>query len=115
MSEINALLARIRAFSDERDWGQFHSPKNITMALSVEAAELLEHFQWMSQADSKRVGPEKKLAVADEAADVFLYLLRLCDEMDIDLVQAANQKINKNALKYPVDKSKGQSTKYDKL
>jgi len=115
MSDIEQLLARIRRFADERDWNQFHSPKNISMALSVEASELLEHFQWMSQTDSKNVSPQKKAEVADEAADVFLYLLRLCDEMSIDLVQAANEKIDKNALKYPVEKSKGRSTKYDKL
>ena len=115
MSEIEHLLSRIREFSDERDWGQFHSPKNISMALSVEASELLEHFQWMSQEQSRNVSADKKAEVADEAADVFLYLLRLCDEMGIDLIHAAEQKIDKNAIKYPVEKSKGQSTKYDKL
>ena len=115
MSDIDHLLTRIRKFSDERDWGQFHSPKNISMALSVEASELLEHFQWMSQEQSNNVSVAKKAEVADEAADVFLYLLRLCDEMDIDLVKAANQKIDKNAIKYPIEKSKGQPTKYDKL
>lgn len=115
MSDIDQLLTRIRNFADERDWGQFHSPKNISMALSVEASELLEHFQWMSQHDSKNVSAEKKAEVADEAADVFLYLLRLCDEMDIDLVETANSKIDKNAVKYPIEQSKGRSTKYDEL
>jgi len=115
MSDIDALLAKIRTFADERDWGQFHSPKNISMALSVEASELLEHFQWLSQTESKNLSPEKKSEVADEVADVFLYLLRLCDEMGIDLLATANQKIDKNAIKYPVDKSKGRATKYDKL
>ena len=85
------------------------------MALAVEASELLEHFQWMTEADSRALGPDQKAEVADEAADVFLYLLRLCDQMDIDLIKTANQKIDKNALKYPVEKSKGRSTKYNKL
>ncbi len=115
MSELDALLNRIREFARERDWGQFHSPKNISMALSVEASELLEHFQWMTQENSRNVGAEQKLEITDEVADVFLYLLRMCDEMDIDLVQAANQKIDKNALKYPVEKSRGSSAKYTKL
>ena len=115
MSQIETLLYRIKIFADERDWEQFHSPKNISMALAVEASELLEHFQWMSQEQSRNVSADKKAEVADEAADVFLYLLRLCDEMGIDLIHAAEQKIDKNAIKYPVEKSKGQSTKYDKL
>lgn len=115
MSELNVLLDRIRVFAEERDWGQFHSPKNISMALSVEASELLENFQWMTEDESRNVSTGKKAEVADEAADVFLYLLRLCDEMDIDLLKAANEKIDKNAVKYPVEKSKGRSTKYNKL
>lgn len=115
MSELATLLNRIRAFAKERDWEKFHSPKNISMALSVEASELLEHFQWMTEEDSKALAPEQKAEVADEAADVFLYLLRLCDELDIDLIQTAHQKIDKNALKYPIEKSKGKSTKYNRL
>ena len=115
MTEIDHLLTRIRRFAEERDWGQFHSPKNIAMALSVEASELLEHFQWMTETQSNNVSDQKKVEVAEEAADVFLYLLRLCDEMKIDLLEAANNKIDKNALKYPIEKSKGRSTKYDKL
>lgn len=115
MSEIKQLLQRIREFAEQRDWQQFHSPKNVSMALSVEAAELLEHFQWMTEAESKNVKSEQKVEIADEAADVFLYLLRLCDELDIDLVQSAHQKIDKNALKYPIEKSKGNATKYNRL
>jgi NTP pyrophosphatase (non-canonical NTP hydrolase) len=115
MSEINNLLDRLRVFATDRDWEQFHSPKNISMALAVEASELLEHFQWMTEADSRALDPEQKAEVADEVADVFLYILRLCDQMDIDLIKTANQKIDKNALKYPVEKSKGRSTKYNKL
>ena len=115
MNDIKAILERIRVFGAERDWQQFHSPKNISMALSVEASELLEHFQWMTQDQSRNIDAEKKQEVADEVADVFLYLLRMCDQLDINLIDAANQKIDKNALKYPVEKSKGVATKYDRL
>jgi dCTP diphosphatase len=115
MSELNALLNRIRTFAKDRDWEQFHSPKNISMALSVEASELLEHFQWMTEDESRNVNVDQKAEIADEVADVFLYLLRMCDEMEIDLIQAADKKIDKNAVKYPVEKSKGRSTKYNKL
>lgn len=115
MNEITGLLERIRVFANERDWSQFHSPKNISMALSVEAAELLEHFQWMTQEQSRNVTSDKKLQITDEIADVFLYLLRICDEMDIDLIAAANRKIDKNAENYPVEKAKGNATKYTEL
>jgi dCTP diphosphatase len=112
MNQISALLERIKIFSDERDWQQFHSPKNISMALSVEASELLEHFQWMTQDDSRNVSPDKKALIADETADVFLYLLRMCEQLDIDLIKVANQKIDKNALKYPVESAKKSAKKY---
>jgi NTP pyrophosphatase (non-canonical NTP hydrolase) len=115
MNQISALLERIKSFADERDWQQFHSPKNISMALSVEASELLEHFQWMTEEESRNVSAEKKSQIADETADVFLYLLRICEQMDIDLLTVANKKIDKNALKYPVDKAKGNSKKYTEL
>ncbi len=115
MNQISALLERIKIFADERDWQQFHSPKNISMALSVEASELLEHFQWMTQDESRNVSPDKKALIADETADVFLYLLRMCEQMDIDLIKVANQKIDKNALKYPVEKAKGSAKKYTEL
>ena len=106
MNQIETLLGRIQKFADERDWEQFHSPKNISMALAVEASELLEHFQWMSQEDSRNIQGDKKQEVADEVADVFLYLLRMCEQLDIDLIEAAHQKIDKNAIKYPVKFSK---------
>lgn len=115
MSQIEFILGRIKQFADERDWEQFHSPKNISMALAVEASELLEHFQWMTQEESRNIQGEKKQEVADEVADVFLYLLRMCEQIGIDLIEAANQKIDKNAIKYPVEKSKGRSTKYNEL
>lgn len=115
MSEIDPLLAKIRTFAEERNWGKFHSPKNVSMALAVEASELLEHFQWMTEEESRNVAPDKKSDIADEAADVFLYLLRICDEMGIDLINAAHQKIEKNAIKYPVEKAKGNAKKYTDL
>jgi dCTP diphosphatase len=114
-SEIQLLISALRAFAQERDWEKFHSPKNLAMALSVEAAELVEHFQWMTEDESRTVGQEKIEEVAAEAADVFLYLLQLCEKLGIDLVEAAEMKLEANAQKYPVHKAKGSNTKYDKL
>jgi len=112
---LEALRERIVRFADERDWDQFHNPKNVVMALAVEAAELLEHFQWRTPEESASLNPEEKEAVALEAADVLLYLLRLCDKLGIDLAAAAQRKIAINEQKYPAHKSRGRSTKYDKL
>jgi len=107
-----ALRDRLRQFVSERDWDQFHSPKNLAMALSVEAAELVEHFQWLTEAESRRLAPEKLAEVRDEMADVLVYLVRLADKLDVDLLAAAAQKIDKNALKYPADKVRGSMKKY---
>jgi NTP pyrophosphatase (non-canonical NTP hydrolase) len=107
-----ALRDRLRKFVAERDWDQFHSPKNLAMALSVEAAELMEHFQWLTEAESHRLPPEKREQVRDEMADVLVYLVRLADKLDIDLLDAAAKKIEKNALKYPADKVRGSMKKY---
>jgi NTP pyrophosphatase (non-canonical NTP hydrolase) len=107
-----ALRDRLRKFVAERDWDQFHSPKNLAMALSVETAELLEHFQWLTEADSRRLAPEKLAEVRDEMADVLVYLVRLADQLEVDLLAAAAQKIEKNALKYPADKVRGSMKKY---
>lgn len=107
-----ALRDTLRKFVAERDWDQFHSPKNLAMALSVEVAELLEHFQWLSEADSRRLPPEKLAQVRDEMADVLVYLVRLADKLDVDLLDAAQKKIEKNALKYPADKVRGSMKKY---
>lgn len=117
MSEdrLARLHRAIVQFADERDWDQFHNPKNVVMALAVEAAELLEHFQWKTPEEAANLDADAREAVALEAADVLLYLLRLCDKLGIDLAAAAERKIALNALKYPVDKSRGRSTKYDKL
>lgn len=106
------LRDKLRKFVAERDWDQFHSPKNLAMALSVEAAELVEHFQWLTEAESRRLAPEKLAEVRDEMADVLVYLVRLADKLDVDLLGAAAQKIEKNALKYPADRVRGSMKKY---
>jgi len=115
VTELEILREQLRAFAAERDWEQFHSPKNLAMALSVEAAELLEHFQWLSEEQSKRLPPASLAAVSEETADVLLYLIRLCDKLDIDLVAAAQRKIASNAVKYPPDKARGTARKYTEL
>jgi dCTP diphosphatase len=112
---IQDLRNKLRQFAAERDWDQFHSPKNLAMALSVEAAELLEHFQWLSDADSAALAPEKQAKVREELADVLLYLIRLADKLDIDLATAAIDKLNINAKKYPVLKARGSNKKYTEL
>lgn len=104
---IPELAAALQRFADERDWEQFHSPKNLVMALGVEAAELAEHFQWLSQEQSRQLSPEKKAAVGAEMADVLIYLVRLADRLDIDLLAAAENKIIANARKYPAHMSRG--------
>ena len=109
---MNALRDTLRKFVAERDWDQFHSPKNLAMALSVEAAELMEHFQWLTEDESRRLPPDKFNAVRDEMADVLVYLVRLADKLDVDLLEAAAQKIEKNALKYPAAKVRGSMKKY---
>jgi NTP pyrophosphatase (non-canonical NTP hydrolase) len=112
---IKVLRDKLRQFAAERDWDQFHSPKNLAMALSVEAAELLEHFQWLSDAESAALAPEKRTKVREELADVLLYLIRLADKLDIDLAWAAADKLSINAQKYPVQKARGSSKKYTEL
>ena len=112
---LTDLRDRLRAFAAERDWDQFHNPKNLAMALSGEAAELMEHFQWLTFEQAANLPAETKDEVALEAADVLLYLLRLCDKCGIDLSAAANAKLAINASKYPADKARGLMTKYDKL
>jgi dCTP diphosphatase len=103
----------IKDFNNERDWNQFHSPKNLVMALTVEVSELLEHFQWLTQEQSKDLSPAKKEKIGEEIGDILIYLVNLADKLDIDPIQAAQNKIEKNRKKYPVDKSKGKSLKYD--
>lgn len=113
--DLQALINSLREFSSQRDWDQFHSPKNLASALTVEAAELLEHFQWLTEAQSRELPADKRVAVGEEMADVLLYLLRLSDQLNIDLVEAAKRKLTLNAAKYPVDRSRGSSKKYTEL
>ena len=112
---LETLRARIAAFVAERDWEQFHNPKNLAMALAAEAGELLEHFQWLTPAQAADLPAGTREEVALECADVLLYLIRLCDKLGIDLAAAADRKLALNAKKYPVEKSRGKMTKYDKL
>lgn len=109
------LSRRLAEFAAERDWEQFHSPKNLAMALAAETGELLEHFQWLSEARSNELPPAELEAVALELADVQLYLVRLADRLGIDLVAAAHRKIGLNAAKYPADQARGHARKYDQL
>jgi NTP pyrophosphatase (non-canonical NTP hydrolase) len=109
------LSRRLAEFSAERDWDQFHSPKNLAMALAAEAGELLEHFQWLSEHDSAELPDEARAAVALELADIQLYLVRLADKLGIDLVAVAHRKIALNAEKYPADKARGNARKYTEL
>ena len=115
MNEIENLRNQLRSFAAERDWDQFHSPKNLASALAVEAAELLENFQWLTETESQQLPPEALAAVRAEVADVLLYLIRISDKLGIDLIAAANAKIILNAEKYPVDKARGSSRKYTEL
>jgi dCTP diphosphatase len=115
MSDLTDLRHTLRQFAAERDWDQFHSPKNLAAALSVEAAELLEHFQWLTEEQSRNLAPEAKAKVADELADVLIYLVRTADKLDVDLIAAARDKIARNAQKYPVEKARGSMKKYTDL
>jgi dCTP diphosphatase len=109
------LRDSLRQFAAERDWDQFHSPKNLAMALAVEAAELLERFQWVTEEDSRRLPPAELARVREEMADVLNYLVRLADKLDVDLLDAARDKVALNAQKYPVDKARGNAKKYSEL
>ncbi|MGH8637301.1 MAG: nucleotide pyrophosphohydrolase [Burkholderiales bacterium] len=112
IADLSALRDELRRFSTERDWDQFHTPKNLAIALSVEASELLEHFQWLTAEQSQTLDPETLGRVREEMADVLLYLVRLADRLDVDLLAAARDKIELNAKKYPADKARGSSRKY---
>ena len=112
---MQALARALQQFADARDWGPFHSPKNLASALIVEAGELLEHFQWLTEDQSHQLAPDTRQAVAHEMADVLLYLVQLSTVLDIDLIDAARAKMALNAQKYPVDQARGHSRKYDTL
>ena len=112
-SPLPALATRLREFAAERDWDQFHSPKNLAMALVGEAGELAAEFQWMTEAQSKAPDPAQLARIRAESADVLNYLVRLADKLGIDLIEAAHEKIELNARRYPVDKVRGSSKKYN--
>lgn len=109
---LDALRARLRGFVQERDWEQFHSPKNLAMAMIVEAGELVEHFQWLTEQQSRDIAGAKREQVAQEIADTFIYLLRIADVLGIDLIAAAHAKMDLNAQKYPADRVRGSNAKY---
>jgi dCTP diphosphatase len=113
MKNLEAIRIRLREFSDERDWDQFHSPKNLSMALSVEVSELVECFQWLTEEQSHSLTAEQQAAVIDEIADVQMYLILLADKLGVDIPTAIEQKVKKNEEKYPIEKVKGNSKKYD--
>ena len=112
---LDTLRERIRAFAEARDWTRHHTPKNLAMALTVEAAELQEPFQWLTPEQSQNLNPAQREAVRQEIADVLIYLTRLADLLDIDLLDAAAHKLAINARKYPVDKARGNALKYSEL
>jgi NTP pyrophosphatase (non-canonical NTP hydrolase) len=109
---LGTLQQRLTAFASARDWGQFHSPKNLAMALSVEAAELLEEFQWLTEEQSKTLDDARRERVRLELADVFIYLLRIADVLGVDLMKAADDKIALNERKYPAERVRGDARKY---
>jgi NTP pyrophosphatase (non-canonical NTP hydrolase) len=111
-SELQRLRTLVRTFVDERDWDQFHTPKNLSAALSVEAAELLEHFQWLHTGDAAELGPDKLVEVRHEMADVLVYLVRLADKLEVDLSSAVEEKMVLNRAKYPAEQVRGDARKY---
>ena len=115
MGEINALTEKIKKFRDERDWKQFHNHKDMALSLVLEASELLEHFQWKSSEEVQQHGELNKEEIAEELADVAMYLLEISDNLGVDLSDAIKKKLKKNAIKYPVEKARGKHTKYNKL
>ena len=112
IESLESLRNSLRQFTRERDWDQYHTPKNLSMALIAEAAELIEHFQWADGATSHQLEPGTRTAVEEELADILIYLVRIADRLDIDLLQSAERKIAINAEKYPADKVRGSAKKY---
>jgi len=112
MNDLESIKQRLAEFAEARDWDQFHSPKNLSMALSAEVAEIVEYFQWLTEEQSKNLSHDKLAEVETELADTLIYLIRLADKLDIDLLKAATSKIEVNEQKYPVEKAKGNAKKY---
>ncbi|MFZ0257450.1 MAG: nucleotide pyrophosphohydrolase [Gammaproteobacteria bacterium] len=110
---LNGLRVRLAEFAAVRDWDQFHSPKNLAMALVAECGELVEHFQWLNESQSKHLSPKKRRAVAEELADILIYLIRIADKLDVDLVAATHEKITRNESRYPNEKVRGDARRAD--
>jgi dCTP diphosphatase len=108
---LKDLIRQVKNFRQERDWDQYHSPKNLVMALMVEASELAEHFQWLTEEQSSSLAPDKLAEVREEIGDVLIYLANICDKLDIDPIKAAQDKLKKNSEKYPVAKVRSKSSK----
>ena len=111
-TDFDRIKKKVRQFVVERDWDQFHSPKNLSMALIVEAAEMVEHFQWLTGEQSSNLPPEKLAEVEQELADIQVYLISLAEKLQLDLITAVEKKLILNAQKYPVEKVRGSSKKY---
>ena len=112
---LESLRAQVRRFAEQRDWQQFHSPKNLAMALIAEAGELVEHFRWLTEAESEALPDEVRAEVEMEVADVLIFLVRLCDRLDIDPLSAAAAKLALNEQRYPAHLARGRAVKHDKL
>ena len=110
---ISKIQSQLEDFASERDWEQFHTPKNLSMALSVEASELVEIFQWLNPEESNSPNQKQIQEINSEVADIAMYLLRFCSVLGIDIEEAIEKKLEKNALKYPVNLSKGNAQKYN--
>jgi len=115
MPDLDKLTRKVIAFRDARDWAQFHNPKDVAISLSLEASELLEHFQWKDPTETARHAAAGKAEISEELADVLYWVLLLGHDLGIDLDKALSRKLLKNAKKYPVSKARGRHTKYDRL
>ena len=115
MSELTPIIARIRQFNEDRDWRQFHNPKDMALSLVLEAAEVMEHFQWKNGAELTEYTKNNKEAIGEELADVFYWVLHMSDEFGIDIMAALEDKMDKNEAKYPVEKARGNNAKYTDL
>jgi len=115
MDNVKRVVGKIKKFRDDRDWMQFHDPKNMAISIILEASELLEHFQWKSKKEVKKYIETHRSEVQDEIADIAMYLFELADNLGISIVNAMEKKLQKNEQKYPVEKAKGKHTKYNRL
>lgn len=115
MNDLNALIKKIIAFRDDRDWKKFHNPKDVALSLSLEASEVVEHFQWKNKKEVDKYIKTHKDGIGEELADVLYWVLLMSYDLDIDILVALNKKLKKNGKKYPIQKAKGKHTKYNKL